>query len=198
MAIALPDLPWLATVKPQLIDFAADMTPALGGPTQRISRLGSRFAVAVSLPRLDQTQARAWIGARLKARTLGQTLIMAWPKPAPPGSLGSPEVDGGGQAGATLNAKGLTVGATVLAGSFFSFTVSGRNYLHCVTDDVVADGSGLAALSIAPLLRAPPANNAALEFVAPQIEGFVSGTTEDWDLDVLETFGTSFTLSEIE
>ncbi len=198
MSISLPALPWLATAKPRYVDFAADMTPSLGGPTQRVSRLGSRYAIDVTLPRMGGDQARAWIGARLKARVLGQTLLLAFPLSDPPGDLLAPVVNAGGQAGATLNAKGLRPYVKVLAGSFFSFTVSGRNYLHCVTDDVAADSSGHAALSIAPLLRNSPADSAVLQFVAPQIEGFLSGVTEDWDLDVLRTVGATFTLTEVE
>ncbi len=80
----------------------------------------------------------------------------------------------------------------------FSVTVSGRNYLYFTTDLVTANGSGQATLPIAPMLRASPADNAALAFATPKIEGFLSGTTEEWDLDVLTTVGISFTLTEIE
>ncbi len=198
-AIALPALPWQAEVKCRLIDFAGDMTPALGGPSQRIARLGSRYAVDVTLPRLDQDCARAWGAARKKARTLGSTVLMAWPKVPAPGSLGTPLVNGSSQAGADLDCKGFTHGVTVKADQPFSVVVSGRTYLYFTTDEATADGSGLiGGLPIAPILRASPAANAALEFVAPKIEGFLSGTTEDWDVDVLSTVGMSFTVTEAE
>ena len=198
MAIALPALPWLATVKPRYLDFAADMTPALGGPTQRVARLGSRYAVDVTLPRIDADSARAWNAARKKARVSGSTLIMAWPKASAAGSIGTPLVNGSGQAGAFLSCKGFSAGAVVKADQYFSVTVSGRNYLYATTDQATADGSGLATLGIAPILRAPPAGNAALGFAAPQIEGFLAGATEEWDVDVLTTVGISFSLTEIE
>ena len=197
-AVTLPSLSWLATVKPRLGSFNAVLQPTLGGPVQKISRLGSRYAVDVSMPRLDGATARAWLAAMMKAEAGGNTVIMAWPKPPPASGLGTPLVNGAGQAGTSLIVDGLTASVTVKAGSFFSLTVAARNYLYSVTADTAANGSGQATLPIAPMLRASPADNAALAFTAPQIEGFISGNTVDWDMDVLTSYGLSFTLAEIE
>ncbi len=196
MAISLPDPSWLATAKLRYIDFAVDQAPAMGGPGQRISRLGSRYGFDITLPRLDTDSARAWNAARKKARVLGSTLIMSLPKRPPPGALGSPLVNGASQAGANLICKSFTAGATIKADQPFSVVVGGISYLYYTTDQVTADGAGAATLPIAPILRASPANNAALQFAAPQIEGFIPGTTEEWDLDVLQTVGIAFSFQE--
>ena len=172
------------------------MTPPLGGRTQRVGRLGSRHAVDVTLPRLDAESARAWNAARKKARVLGSTVTLAWPKPPAPGALGSPQVNGSGQAGAYLACKNFTAGATIKADQPFSVVVSGQTYLYTTFDQSTADGTGLATLSIAPILRASPAGSTALAFTAPQVEGFIAGSSEDWDVDVLTTVGISFTLTE--
>jgi hypothetical protein len=123
---------------------------------------------------------------------------MSWPKSPSPGSIGAPLVNGGGQAGATLVADGFVPGVALQAFSFFSFTAGGRNYLHALTGAVTVNGSGQASLPIGPMLRASPADNAALNFATPQIEGFIDGQSIPWDLDLLVTVGTSFTLFEIE
>jgi hypothetical protein len=60
---------------------------------------------------------------------------------------------------------------------------------------VTANGSGQVQLHIAPLLRAAPANAAALNFSAPVVEGLLTGPVE-WSLDRLRWTSTSFTLSE--
>ena len=197
-AISLPALSRLATVKPRLIRFGADLTPSLGGPVQRLNRLGSRWAVDVAVPSLTYAGARLWLGARLEAERTQNTLIMAWPKTPDPGALGTPLVNGATQAGTSLIVDGLTAGVTIPAFTFFSLSVSGRNYLYAVTTATTANGSGQATLPIAPMLRASPADNAALTFSAPQIEGFFDGATIDWNVDELATVGLSFTLSEIE
>lgn len=196
MAVALPTLTKASTFSQRLIDFGAKLTPTLGGPSQYIGRLGNRFAVDVHTPPLDQVGASALLAARIAAVTAADTVTLSWPQPAFEGALGTPQVDGAGQLGSTLNAKAMTVGAVIPAFTFFSFVAGGRHYLHVTTEEATVDGAGKAALPIGPLLRASPANNAALEFAAPVIEGLLDDSTVAWTLERLRAYGTSFTLVE--
>lgn len=199
MSVALPALPNLAEVHPRFQDNSAVLTPALGGPVQQIARLGSRFAVDIVLPALTVDQARPWIAARLKARTEAQTLTLEWPQAGPAEAVGGdPVVNGAGQAGARLNVSGLPSGAVVPAQTFFSFSSGGRSYLHATTADATANGAGEVQLHIAPMLRASPADETALEFAAPVIEGFIDGSSVDWNLERLLWTTTAFTLTENE
>lgn len=196
MAVALPFVPKEAQVTERLIDYGALLKPPLGGAAQYIARLGSRFAVDVQLPVLDDNWARLWLAARMKAKAEAATLTLAWPQVSAP-AIGAPTVNGANQLGTVLNVAGLTHGVTVPPMMFFSFVSGGRHYLHATTSQVVDGGAGTSALTIAPMLRSSPANGAALEFVAPVIEGYIEGDT-DWTLERLIWRKTSFTLAENE
>lgn len=200
-AVALPSLPapWMAV--PRLLDFGVIAQPPLGGVEQRISRLGSRWAVDFTdLPSMNSVYGQALMAARFKARASGSTVSCAWPQPAFATAIGTPLVDGAAQAGTTLNIKGLTPGTTgIKSGLFFSLSVSSRNYLYCVTADATADGAGKAALSIAPMLRASPADAAAISFAAPTIEGFIQGQVEQWQLAMRTSLAIApFTIQEVQ
>jgi hypothetical protein len=125
---------------------------------------------------------------------LGSTLVATWPQQA--GACGAPTVQGAGQAGSTLQSHGWG-SALPPGGTFFSFVgPSGRNYLHVVTQQVTAV-AGASLLQIAPMLRESPANGAALQFNTPQIEGFLSGTTEEWTRTRLIWDSMKFTIQEV-
>lgn len=196
MSVSLPALPDLAQVSARLVDFQSVLTPILGGPVQTIQRLGARFAVDVMLPPLEPVDAATFLSARMKARAENDTLTLSWPQAEVWSVIGgSPVVNGASQAGARLNISGLSAGQTIPAGRFFSFVAGGRNYLHMTTLAVTANGSGQVQLHVAPLLRASPANAAALNFSAPVVEGLLTGPVE-WSLERLRWTSTSFTLSE--
>lgn len=193
MAVALPTLPTIWEAKPRLVQFNTMLTPTLGGPEQRVQRMGTRFAVDITLPALNPTSARSVLAAVLKAQSLGSTVTVAWPQLSFATAIGTPLVNGASQTGSSLVIDGLTPSVTIPAGVFFSVTVSGRSYLYAVTDAVTANGSGQATLSIAPMLRASPADNAALSFATPTIEGFLPDSAASWSLEMLTS--SSFTLS---
>ena len=199
MAVALPTLSDLAEVKPRLLDNAAVLTPALGGPVQRVARLGSRFSVDVTLPPLVAADAGPWLAAVMKSRTEAATLTLTMPQAAPLTSLGaSPVVNGASQTGARLNASGFNANQVIPAGRFFSFNTGSRTYLHMTTLQVTANGAGQVQLHIAPMLRVSPANALALEFTSPTIEGFLDGNSSDWSLERMLWTSTGFTLTENE
>jgi hypothetical protein len=103
--------------------------------------------------------------ARMRGRA-GRVAVPAFGKEVPAGvGGGSPAVAGAGQTGATLNIDGAPTSTLgwLLAGDVFS--VGG--YLYMLTADADTDGSGTAALSFAPSLRASPADNAALTLIRP-------------------------------
>src|SRR3546814_13730708 len=54
---------------PRLLDWGADQAPVLGGPMQRITRLGSRHAVDVQMPPMDYPDAMAWLQRLKRGKT---------------------------------------------------------------------------------------------------------------------------------
>ncbi|MFN3584832.1 hypothetical protein [Phenylobacterium sp.] len=195
MAIVLPASPAPARAKPRLVQFGLDLKPPTGAEAQRALRLGTRYAVELAYPPMTKAQFDDLFGALLDAATQETTVVAEYPQGAG-GGVGAPLVNGGGQTGSTLNADGLTAGVAIPRGRFFSFQAGGRHYLHATRQAVTASGGGAAALPIGPMLRASPADNAALEFVAPKIEGFVGIDEIAWDHDEAGIYRIAFTITE--
>lgn len=183
MTVPLPRLPRQSTVAPRLIRYGGDLTSALGGPTQRIVRLGSRFTVDVQLPTLDAQCAGEWVAAMMRSETLGETVSLIVPQLGDGGDVGAAT----GTAPAASPTMAITGGARVAVGLLFSFVAEGRTYLHQVT------GVGAGVIDIAPLTRVP-VSGAALNFANPTIEGFVSET--GWSVEFLRFVGQAFAVTE--
>jgi len=183
MTVLFPILPRGAVVTPRLVRYGGDLISSLGGPTQRISRFGTRYAVTVELPTLDAVCAGRWLACPLAAEAHGETLTLTMPQ-----TLAVPvgPATGTGAAGAVQIQYAGPV--PILPGTWFSFVAGGRNYLHLVTGTPAAG-----SLSISPALRAPMAASA-MDFVAPKLEGFVEET--EWSLEWFKFVGHGFTLIE--
>ncbi len=84
-----------------------------------------------------------------------------------PTGLGTPLVDGAGQAGNTLVTDGWT-GTGLRAGDFFSLGTGAALRLYRMTADAVPV-SGACTLAFVPALRSSPADDAALNVVDPGV-----------------------------
>lgn len=183
-------------VTPRLMGWGRQTEATFGGAIQPIDRVGSRYSVDVSFGQLGEDCARELIAARLRSRTTGETVRWPWPQPVHDGLVGTPLVKGAGQTGSLLVTDGATAGAAFRALDFFSFETESRSWLHAVHTAGAADGSGEATLAISPMLRILPADNAALNFATPVIEGLFAGPDVEWSLEQLCVYGVRFTLFE--
>jgi hypothetical protein len=188
MSVTFPVVPRGTVITPHLVRVGGDLVSVLGGPTQRITRIGSRYAADVELPTLDPTCAAEWLACPLTAEGTGDTLILVMPQmltdPLPPAGL-----TGTGTAGSNQ----LTyVGPAPRPkpGMWFSFMVGGRNYLHLV----LAVNATTNVLTVSPLLRVSPSATL-LDFANPKLEGFCS-TDIAWSLEWFRFVGHKFTITE--
>lgn len=197
MPVELPTSPQPAGASPRLVDYGGDLTPFLGGSVQRIERLGSRWALDVTMPPMTPEVARVWIARLVKAKR--SSAVLAWPQPGIEiGDEGAPRVNGAGQGGTFLSVDGLPPSKAVKEGWFFSLIAGGRRYVHQMSGDVNASAAGAAVLPLEPMLRISPADNAVLEIALPKIEGLVQGSELGWTIELAGTVGLSFTLVERE
>jgi hypothetical protein len=181
--ILLPPLPRGSSLTTRLVRVGGDLVSTLGGPTQRITRIGSRFAADVQLPTLDAECAGRWLACPLRAEALGETLGLIVPQVQDvSGQVGNTGTGASGSAAVTYT------GPAPVVGMAFSVAVGGRNYLHTVTD-LPAAGQ----MRVAPLLRVAIAATP-LEFVAPVLEGFVGET--EWSTEFFRFVGHAFTITE--
>jgi len=197
MAITLPITPSPRSITPRLVSRRRDLEPTFNGPTSRIRRIGSRWSIDFELPPMGYVDAMAWVAALTSAEA--DTVMLKVPQPDfDVGAPGSPLVNGGSQLGATLDLDGFHPGYIARAGQWFNLTVSSRTYLYQVATTQVAVLDAMANMAISPMIRRSPADNAAVEFANPMIEGFLSGRETGWTVDVARTVGLAFTVTERE
>jgi hypothetical protein len=185
MSVPFPIVPRGATVTPRLVRYGGDLVSQLGGPTQRIQRLGTRYAADVQLPPLDAECAGYWLAVPLHAEARGLTVHLVMPQMHDVHEWAGLPVTGTADAGA---AQITYSGPTPLPGTWFSFVANGRNYLHLITSVFAAD-----TLAISPRLRAPMVASP-MEFLSPKLEGFCDETS--WSLEWFRFVGHAFTITE--
>lgn len=194
--IELPDSPAPNGVTPRLLDYGAVLRSPTGGSSLRLDRAGSRFAAEISFPPMKADTARVFVSRLLEAKSEG--LRIEFPLlGVSQGSPGSPVVDGAGQAGKTLNVRGLTPGYVVKEGYWLSIVdANGQHYLHNARAVVRSSAGGLAALSITPALRVPFADGATIHLAKPMIEGLVDGNEWSWQIPVNRLIALAVTIEE--
>jgi hypothetical protein len=194
--IELP--PWAVpnSASPSYIDFGGLLTPGLGGAVQRIDRMGNRFRIAIGFPPMASAdRGRVLLSRLLRAKTEG--IRIEFPLLGfKPGAPGAPKVNGAGQKGRTLIADGFTPNYAIREGQWFSLEHEGQHYLHNVDAEVLANAAGQATLSISPMLRVEPSDNATLHFARPMIQGFVQGERWDWEMSLAHHLGLSADIEE--
>lgn len=193
--IDLPASPTYVTGSPRLLSFATDQRSSLGGATQRLARLGSRFAIDVQYPPMAYSDAQSFLAA------LVQSEMVALSIPVPQrglsiGAPGAPVVNGGGQGGLQLSIRGAAAGYTVQLGQFLSITSGGRRSLYMCAASTLLNGSGAGAIPIAPMLRTTPSDGDAVELAAPRLEGFLPIGAVKWSIEMLIRIGIAFSVEE--
>ena len=180
------------------MDFGAFLTPSLGGPVQRVERMGTRFKIAVSMPPMPNPKlGRLWVAKLIRGKQEGAR--MPWPLLGfDPGTPGDILVSGASQAGRSLAVKAATPNYIFREGQFFSVVISARHYLYMVTAEAIASATGTATLAIEPMLRVSPPNNAPCYFGKPMVEGFILGDAFAWEMALANFVGIGFELSEME
>ncbi len=129
--------------------------------------------------------------------------LMAWDNSGAPSSQTADVAAWGAQfemAGAASAYKRATSAQVAApAGTFFSFTgPSGRSFLHMTTDDALVNSSGQSTMNIAPMLRASPADNAAVNFNSPVIEGFLDDSVNGWSWERMAWSSFNLSVAEVE
>mgnify|MGYP000846173780 CR=1 FL=1 len=152
----------------------------LTGATQTQELRGARWACRVEYYHLQEDDCRLmWaFHGQMRGRA-GRVSVPHFGRPRPHGvGGGSPTVDGAGQTGATLNvASGpLSTSGWLVPGDFLG--VNGR--MHMVTATTNTDGTGDAAVAIAPPLGSSPANGAAVTLVLPTITMMLGSDRNGW------------------
>ncbi len=179
-----------------LIDFGAFLTPPLGGPVQRVDRMGNRFRISVGMPpMLSASDGRRWVSRLIRGKTEGARM------PFPlldfdPGAPGAPLINGAGQTGTSMIMDGFTPNYVLREGQFFSIVTGGRHHLYNVRTETIASNTGTVTLPISPMIRVAHLDNDVCHFGQPMIEGFILGEEFAWSMSIERHIGLGFDIVE--
>jgi hypothetical protein len=197
--IELPVSPAPAAATPYMLDFGTLLRPSLGGPTQKVNRLGNRFGISVTMPPMKSPKlGRIWLSRLIQAQSEGAR--MRWPLQGfDAGAPGDIKVSGTGQLGSSLSVKEGEPDYYLREGQFFSILTGGRHYLYMIaTEDFIgSDGSALID-KIAPMIRAAHLDNDPLFLGPPMIDGVVIGDRREWEWSIANLTGLQFEIQEME
>lgn len=194
MAVLLPQLPTGTQTNIRLKSNALMLSSSMGGPDQRVARVGDRWTLEVVCQPMRNAQAGPVITALLDG--LSQKVMARVPQDGiAVGSPGSPVVATANQAGSSINLSGFAPGYVIRNGQFFSIVHNGVRYLHRARADVTAT-SGSATIPILPMLKVSPTAGAVCEFAEPKIEGFIDGNEQGWSVGLVANVGLTFKINE--
>lgn len=158
------------------LDFASPLT----GVVQSVAMPGARWIATLQWAALRRTDADLLQALMVQMRGRTNRLVM-WNvvRPTVRGvGGGSPLVNGSGQTGSTINIDGLPVNTNgiYIAGDFLGI----GSELKMVTATVNSNGSGQAAVSFEPPLRAAPADNSAIVTTQPTAKFMLMNNEVSW------------------
>lgn len=176
MATLLPELP-RGDFRFRFISNHLDLQPSGGGETQRVNRLGDRFAFETSFKVLG-VQGIGLI-AVLNANKCSKVRVYI-PQTVAVGSPGSSVLVNGANSGQSLVLKGVAASNPFTSGQFITIVKSGKRYLHQVVANATASGGGAVTLTIVPTLRIALTGDEVVEVATPSIEGFLTARETEW------------------
>ncbi len=139
------------------------------GQTQVQVHQGRLWETSITYPRMVRADAELIIAFLAKLDGMRGTFLMGDPAGGTPrgsaaSSPGTPLVMGAGQTGSDLEFDGVPGGASsyLLPGDYIHLGSGTGTHLHKVLDQVDADSTGVATMTLWPELRESPANGATI------------------------------------
>jgi hypothetical protein len=193
MALSLPTTPAPSEVTPRKIDASGSLSSAFGAGDQRLERMGTRWALDVTMPPMRYVDAQEF--SDLEAQ--GTTCI--FPIPQPGLNIGTPGVglvDGAGQSGSTLSLKNLTPNYAFKRWQWITVITSGVRYCYRAASAAVVASDGTIDLPLSTMLRKPHADEDVVKVSDPEIEGFVTLPEDAWKVGRDRLVYLRFTIQE--
>lgn len=180
---------------PRMLDSGGEQAPIGMGITQRLNRLGSRYAIDFTVPPSHiEPHGRMMIADLQMAKREGGRLEF----PQVDFDIGTPgltTITGATAAGMTLPVTGCTPRYAVRKGQAFNVIKAGRRYLYFAGAQAIMDEDGEGSIPLTIPLRTIMAGGEEIDW-KPCIEGWISGDELSWSLDVARIVGLSFTVTE--
>lgn len=186
------------TAEPELVDFGASLRPFLGGPSQRLDRLGTRHAISVQMPTMYvESEGRKWIVRLIRAKQ--QDGFIEFPQVGfdvgPCGN--SITVAVGVEGGRVLRITGATPNYTVREGQALTVTSNGRQFFYLASAQTVLGTTGAGDIELDVPLREEAIAGDPVNLSRPIIAGRIMEDGWKWSIDTAGTVGLSFRIEEI-
>lgn len=181
-----------------LRSYTLDFQSSLTGGVQTVAMPGARWFATLTWEALRLADAARLQAMAVSLRGRANRLVL-WniARPSIRGiGGGTPLVNGAGQTGATINIDGLpsSTAGVYLAGDFLA--IGGE--LKMVAADVNSNGSGQAAVTFEPPLRAAPADNSAIVTYQPTAKFILVSPDVSWQhSNPMSVGGFEMQLSEV-
>lgn len=194
--IDLSDLP-LDDAQPEVQDFGGYLTPPLGGPVQRIDRVGTRWTMAFTTPNLPvEPDLRLWSARLARGKKEGVLIWIPEPDLAAP-DYGMPRIAVAVTGGSVVRIRGLPVGTLIVEGKWLSVIHDARRYLYRAAADTVADANGIAVVRLDPMLRTDLAAGDVVELAVAKMQGSIPAAFR-WAVPLARFAPLGFTVVEDE
>jgi len=188
MAVVIPSNFAASSTEITLKSSATVHNPTLGGPSQRIARMGDRWSYKCDVAPMRSREAAPFVATLLQG--LSDKVIVEVRQDGVDLSAYSNGTVVGAASGRSLDHAGG--GPAKFVGQFFSVIKNGVRYLHQVT------GVSGARLTFLPMLKVALVGNETLEFGNPKLEGFLDGNSQSWTVGRVANLGLTFTVTEAQ
>ena len=184
--------------EPELVDFGASLRPFLGGPSQRLDRLGTRHAISVQMPPMYiESEGRRWIVRLIRAKQ--EDGFIRFPQVGfsvgPCGNAVTVAV--GAEGGRVLRITGATPNYTVREGQALTVTSNGRQFFYLASAHTVLGATGAGDIELDVPLREEASAGDPVNLSRPIIAGRIMEDGWKWSIDTAGTVGLSFRIEEI-
>jgi len=186
-----------AIAEPELIDYGATLTPFLGGPSQRLDRIGTRHAITVQMPTMPvEREGRQWIVRLIRAKQEGGFVKFPQVDFEVRGP-GSPTVAAAIEGGRVLPIEGGRPGYEIREGQALTVTSNGRQFFYLASAQTILNASGAGSVELDVPLREETTVSDPVNLARPVIAGRIMEDGWKWSIDTNRTVGLSFRLEEI-
>ena len=184
--------------EPEIVDFGASLRPFLGGPSQRLDRLGTRHAISVQMPPMYvESEGRRWIVRLIRAKQ--EDGFIRFPQigfsVGPCGDAITVAV--GVEGGRILRITGATPNYTVREGQAITVTSNGRQFFYLASAQTVLGTTGAGDIELDVPLREEAIAGDPVNLSRPIIAGRIMEDGWKWSIDTAGTVGLSFRIEEI-
>ncbi|MGW8202975.1 hypothetical protein ACWGM0_10560 [Sphingomonas bisphenolicum] len=182
---------------PALLDYGVLQKPVLGGPINKVDRLGGGHTLSYTVPpKAVEPDGRRLVARCQMAKRYGVILEV----PQVDFKVGAPGVGisiaSAVAGGRYVDITGATPRYAIRMGQALNITRNGHRYLYFTSEQVILNGAGAGQIALTRPLRTKLLGAEPVNLARPVIEGWIEGDNFSWPIDMQRTVGLKFDVVE--